>query len=144
MAAVGYAVYIVAPSYTYFSGGDFQEKWMWKADGFDDPEVRRKAHEGCMAGLKAPANSGATPFPREDLDQLSAICSRPGWVIGTPGPSWWETPVAFISSVGAWKIAYRLVAVLFGPWVVGFLVVRPLPTGMARLWRWLTTPDATP
>jgi hypothetical protein len=142
LAAVGvvYGLYVLVPAYKSFSD-DFFDRQAWKAAGWDDPDVRRKAIDRCMAGV------AEQPFtsvePREELEQRERECTRPGFNPWKSAPPRWETPVAFIDSTLPSMVAYVAGAVLVGPWLVGYLLVDLLPAGVARLWRWLRTPDPT-
>jgi hypothetical protein len=138
--AVAYTATAVIPSYKYFFQ-NFEEKWLWKVDGFDDPAVRRKAYESCRSGLQTELPSDSTPFPREESAQLSNICSQPGWVIGGPVPAWWEIPVAYLRSVGLFKVIIVAGVLGFGPWPTAFLTVCLIPTALTRMLRWLRTQD---
>jgi hypothetical protein len=138
VAAAAYALFLLVPIYESFAEDSFERR-IWKAAGFDDPEVRRRAHDACMAGVEA--QSFATPFPEEELAQREHLCSQPlsnPWI---PGPPWWETPIAFIKT-NASMLFYAAVAVVVGPWLIAFFLVRLLPAGVMTLWRWLRTPDS--
>lgn len=139
VAAAIYTLYMVVPAYRAFSE-DFLERRVWKAAGFNDPEVRRRAYDACMADFES--RPPTSPFPQEELAQRESLCSRPMWNPETPAPYWWEVPIAFIKSAPI-TVVYVAVAVIVSPWLFAFLIVRLLPTGVARLWRWLRTPDGT-
>lgn len=89
-----------------------------------------------MAGEHPPT----TPFPREELDQLSEMCARPGWHIDGPALAWSETPAAFIKSIGVANSFGALVAIFIGPWLLAYAFVR----GAVGLWRWLNTGGPPP
>jgi hypothetical protein len=129
----------MCPAYKYFAG-NFEEKWLWKARGFDNPDVYHKAYASCMADLKArwPGTSAS------EEQQYELVCSRAGLIVGEPMPSWADITVAFLKSVGDAKVAYAIGGIIFGPWLIAFLTVRVLPAGVVRmLLRWLRTPDDT-
>jgi hypothetical protein len=136
VAVVTYAAFGYVPAYKAFAG-DFRGRWLWTSRGFDDPEVRRKAYEGCMEDLRSrwPGHSDA-----EDR-QYDDVCSGPGWIGGEPVPSWWDATVAYLKSVGAPKVAYVIGAIILGPWLFAFLAVTVVPAVMARIWQWLRTSD---
>lgn len=137
VAAVAYGVYVIVPTYRVFAE-EFSDRRAWKAAGWDDEEVRRKANDMCIADCKAQPQRGL--FPNEDLNQCESSCSRPGWdPWKTPAPPWWEIPIAFIKSESS-MLFYVSTAVIVGPWLFAFLLVRVLPAGVTRFWRWLRAP----
>jgi hypothetical protein len=54
-------------------------------------------------------------------------------------PSWQDTTVAYIKSVGGTQIAYVMCAIVFGPWLIGRVTVNWLPALGVKMWRWLRT-----
>lgn len=136
-AAVAYTAFNYVPAYGAFAE-DVRERWLWKARGFDDPEVRRKAYENCMGDMKAGQSAPSSP---SEMWQFDSLCSRPGWIPGEPMPSWWDTTVAYLKSVGASRVTYVLGAIFVAPWLFAFLMVSAVPATGAGIWRWLKTPD---
>lgn len=138
VAAVAYGVSIIVPAYKAFAE-EFSERRAWKAAGWDNEEVRRKANDMCMASCAAQPQTGL--LPDEDLAQCESGCSRPRWdPWRNTTPPWWETPIAFLKSVWPSMLGY-VIAALFVPWIFGFLVARVLPAGVTKFGRWLRAPD---
>jgi hypothetical protein len=65
-AAFGYGVYWLVPQYEGFYE-TYEERRLWDDEGFNDPAVRQKHYDQCMAGFR-PEEEAADP-----------LCSRPYW-----------------------------------------------------------------
>jgi hypothetical protein len=136
--ALAYGIWTLFPGYEPFAES-FVEKWNWKAAGWDNAQVRAQDIDRCESGCKAQPQS--TPFPREELNACSMMCSRASgnpWKAPIPR---WAPQLAFLKASWLSILGYLVVAVFAAPWLCAVLLVRGLPALGIGVWRWLRAAD---
>jgi hypothetical protein len=113
--ALAYGIWTLFPGYEPFAES-FVEKWNWKAAGWDNAQVRAQDIDRCESGCKAQPQS--TPFPREELNACSMMCSRASgnpWKAPIPR---WAPQLAFLKASWLSILGYLVVAVFAAPWLL--------------------------